>query len=133
MLRDAASMYVVLPSQAVPGPVPTGERALCLALLEDTINVLAGHCGITASAPKHRRPRLLAQLRVDAVAWIEGSTATDALSFATVCGGLGLDADALRGKLLARDATAPPLRLVRSEADGRIGAGRYRARPERSR
>ena len=75
---------------------PSGERRLCLAILEDAVNCFQKH--IFATRPRHRR------LQREAETWLfgefRGAPSDGAFSFDYICDALGIERDALRRSLV---------------------------------
>ena len=106
---------VVLPAQVFSGAgcsgSTSGTRALRLAILEDAMLCIErGH------QQRHRRTRRLA---AEAETWMRSDCHEWLFSFASICDVLGLDADALRARLLLTNVEHPANggRAARAEAD----------------
>src|SRR5271166_6508729 len=125
----------ILPSQYFDvsgGHRLTAEQRLMLALLADAINVYQQ--GVVSRATRKRL------LYLDAERWImmAGKTAPHAFSFDTVCEALGINAGALRRRLIlwkhqvCRDVvsrTTPHLRLKITPRERHLSQRRGRVRP----
>jgi hypothetical protein len=105
---------VILPAQLSWGARcdgnTSGARALMLAVLEDA--VLCIERGRRRRHPQTRR------LAAEAETWMRSDCREWLFSFASICDVLGIDADALRVRLLTRAALpADGGRAARAEAD----------------
>src|SRR5262245_33601626 len=109
---DVISSGCVMPGQIPAGQRldgdVSGERALMLAILEDAARCIANGRG--------RRRYALRVLAADAAAWVGDDDRTWPFSFVNICEVLGVDADAVRARLLRPDVhrARPRARLVRS-------------------
>lgn len=94
---------VILPGQITCGArcdgTTSGARALMTAILDDALLCIAR--GRRRSRWQTRR------LAADAEAWVRADDPQWLLSFASICGVLGIDADALRDRILT-DVECPP-------------------------
>ena len=107
---------VVLPAQLSWGARcdanTSGARALMLAILEDAM--------LCVERGRRRRHPHTRRLAAEAETWMRSDCREWLFSFASICDVLGIDADALRVRLLT-DVTAP--------ADGGRAAGAEAAAP----
>ena len=105
---------VVLPAQMSWGARrdgnTSGARALMLAILEDAML-----CIEQGRGPRHRRTR---QVAAEAETWMRSDCGEWLFSFASICDVLGIDADALRARLLLNNVEHPANRgrAARAEA-----------------
>jgi hypothetical protein len=90
----------------LPGQIPagrrldadvSGERALMLAILED-----AAWCIMRG---RSRRRYAIRALAADAASWVEADDRAWPFSFVNICDVLGVDADALRVRLLKSESS----------------------------
>jgi hypothetical protein len=113
---------VILPGQMSWGARcdgdTSGARALMLAILEDAMLCLA-----RGRRRRHARTR---QLAAEAETWVRADCREWLFSFASICDVLGIDADALRARLLPTNVDHPESggRAVRAEADEPSTRGR---------
>ncbi|MCW5893892.1 MAG: hypothetical protein KIT14_25595 [bacterium] len=81
-----------------------GERRLLLAVLEDAVRTMLKHTGATRGRP--------GTLLREALAWVASDARDDCFRFARICEALDIDAERLRGRVLARvRASARPGQL----------------------
>ena len=135
IMENVVGLHQILPSQYFDlsaGHRLTAEQRLMLALLADAINVYRQ--GVVSRATRKRI------LYIDAERWIlmSGKPASHAFSFDTVCEALGINAGALRRRLIlwkhrvCRDAVSratPHLRLKITPRERHLSQHRGRMRP----
>jgi hypothetical protein len=101
---------VILPGQMSSGARcnadTSGARALILAILEDAVRCIERG---------RRRRRKIDRQRAEAEAWVRCDNQEWPFSFVSICDVLGIDADALRLRLLA-DSEAPAGRGAETRA-----------------
>ena len=113
---------VILPAQMTWGARSDGDtsrpRALMLAILEEAI--------LCIERGRRRRHWQTHQLAAEAQQWVRSDSREWLFSFASICDVLGIDADALRDRLLTNvEHMADGGRAARAEADqpsGRSGS-----------
>src|SRR6185369_3997518 len=110
-MRDQSETDLITSTAVMPGQIPggqridadvSGERALMLAVLED-----AASCIIRA----RRQRRLRYAIRVlaaDATSWVLAEDHAWPFSFVNICDVLGVDAGALRARLLSAELSSVP-------------------------
>lgn len=126
---------VILPAQyqdLVGSHTLTAEQRLMLAVLADALNIIY----TWREAPELRKQRLFAE----ATEWIFALTNSWPFSFDNVCAALGIDAGAVRSRVLRGEALGTPigpafgpgrLRVKEAGRTQRITANRVRKRSRR--
>jgi hypothetical protein len=80
---------------------PSGLRLLFMALLTDAVDCYQMTGAIISSSPYERGLHYRERLKREALEWFDASDTKYAFSFQTVCDELGIEASALRKRLLS--------------------------------